>query len=422
MKNNGRVIVIGAGAAGMMAAYFAAAAGADVTVIEKNKKTGKKLRITGKGRCNVTNNCTPAEFMQSVPENGKFLYSAINRFTPADTMEFFENAGVPLKTERGRRVFPVSDNAHDIADALERQVRAAGVRILFGCPVRSVNYRDGVVSGVTAGTRDFPADAVIVCTGGASYPGTGSTGDGYAFAETAGLDVRPRIPSLIPIITRERVAGMSGLSLRNVKLTVTDGKKTVFDEMGEMLFTHTGLSGPLVLSASAHMRGDIASYTVHINLKPALDPQTLDARIISDLAKYSARDFANSLGDLLPRSLIPEIVRRSGIPPHKRSGEVSKAERRALLETLTDLTYTPVRFASIDQAIVTRGGVAVSELSPGKMSAKAVPGLYFAGEVIDVDAYTGGYNLQIAFATGKLAGEAAAEYAADVAGRADAAE
>lgn len=416
MKSNGRVIVIGAGAAGMMAAYFAAVSGAEVTVIEKNKKTGKKLRITGKGRCNVTNNCTPSEFMQAVPENGKFLYSAINRFTPADTMEFFESAGVPLKTERGRRVFPVSDNAHDIADALERRVRAAGVKLLFGCAADSITYKDGAVSGVTVGGRSFATDAVVVCTGGASYPGTGSTGDGYRFAEEAGLDVRPRIPSLIPIVTRERVADMSGLSLRNVTLTVTDERKTVFSEMGEMLFTHTGLSGPLALSASAHMRGDAASYTLHINLKPALDFATLDARVISDLAKYSARDYINSLGDLVPRSLIPEIVRRSKIPPHKRSGEVSKAERHALVEVLTDLTYTPVRFAPIDQAIVTRGGVAVGQLAPGRMSAKAVPGLYFAGEVIDVDAYTGGYNLQIAFATGKLAGEAAAEYAAEAAG------
>lgn len=411
---SGRVIVIGAGAAGLMAAYFARMSGADVTVLEKNRKTGKKLRITGKGRCNVTNNCAPSEFLQAVPENSKFLYSAINRFSPADTMEFFEVAGVPLKTERGRRVFPVSDNAHDIADALERKVRESGVRIIFGAEVERVAVSDGTVNGVVCSGKTYVADAVIVCTGGASYPGTGSTGDGYRFAASLGIGVTPPTPSLIPVITHEKCANMAGLSLRNVTLTLKCGQKNVFSEMGELLFTHTGLSGPLVLSASAHMRKPVSEYTFRINLKPALDQATLDARIRSDLQKYSARDFVNSLSDLLPRSIIPEIVSRSQIPPHKRSGEVSKTERRALADVITGLTYTPLRFAPIDQAIVTRGGVDVRELSPGTLAVKRIPGLYFAGEVIDVDAYTGGYNLQIAFSTGKLAGEAAAKYATEL--------
>lgn len=407
------VAVIGAGAAGLMAAYSAASTRARVTLFEKNNRSGRKLRITGKGRCNVTNNCTVQEFMEAVPKNSKFLYSAANKLTPADVMAFFEGLGVPLKTERGRRVFPESDSAHDIANALERAATNAGAKIRFNTAVTDILFEDTDdgrrVTGIIAGGREVPANAVIVATGGASYPGTGSTGDGYGFAEKLGINVIAPTPSLIPIITKEDTADMSGLSLKNVTLTVKDRKgKAVFTELGEMLFTHFGLSGPLVLSASAHMTDGAAAYTVHIDLKPALDEKTLDARLVSDLAKYSAKDFGNSLSDLLPRVLIPEIICRSGIDPHRKSATVTKEERRRLVVLLKDLEFTPTAFRPIDEAIITRGGIDTKAIAPGTMAAKSVAGLYFAGEVIDVDAYTGGYNLQIAFATGKLAGEAAA--------------
>jgi len=406
------VAVIGAGPAGLMAAYSAAILGASVTVFEKNNRSGRKLRITGKGRCNVTNNCTVQEFMEAVPENSKFLYSAANRLTPADVIAFFEGLGVPLKTERGRRVFPESDSAHDIANALERAATDAGVRIKYNSAVTDILFDESEegrrITGVRVGGNVIAARSVIVATGGASYPGTGSTGDGYRFAERLGIKVVEPVPSLIPVITAEDTADMSGLSLKNVTLTVKNKKgKVVFTELGEMLFTHFGLSGPLVLSASAHMRDGAGEYTMHIDMKPALDEKTLDQRLVSDLSKYSAKDFANSLGDLLPRVLIPEVIYRSGIDPHKKSSNVTKEERRTLCSILKDLVFTPTEFRPIDEAIITRGGVSVKEIVPGTMAAKSVDGLYFAGEVIDVDAYTGGYNLQIAFSTGKLAGEAA---------------
>ncbi len=408
------VAVIGAGPAGLMAAYSAAKLGAKVTVFEKNNRSGRKLRITGKGRCNVTNNCTVQEFMEAVPKNSKFLYSAANGMTPADVMAFFEGLGVPLKTERGRRVFPESDSAHDIANALERAATDAGVGIKYNSTVTDILFEesdDGKrVTGIRVGGNDVSTGSVIIATGGASYPGTGSTGDGYRFAERLGIKVVNPVPSLIPVITAEDTADMSGLSLKNVTLTVKNKKgKAVFSELGEMLFTHFGLSGPLVLSASAHMRDGAENYTMHIDLKPALDEKTLDQRLVSDLSKYSAKDFGNSLGDLLPRVLIPEVIYRSGIDSHKKSCNVTKEERRTLLGLLKDLTFTPTGFRPIDEAIITRGGIDVKEIVPGTMAAKNVAGLFFAGEVIDVDAYTGGYNLQIAFSTGKLAGEATVE-------------
>lgn len=407
------VAVIGAGPAGLMAAYSAAMFGASVTVFEKNNRSGRKLRITGKGRCNVTNNCTVQEFMENVPKNSKFLYSAANKLTPSDVMEFFEGLGVPLKTERGRRVFPESDSAHDIANALERAVCDMGVKIKYNSAVTDILSEDTEngkkITGIRIGGNDFFAKAVIVATGGASYPGTGSTGDGYRFAEKMGIEVTEPVPSLIPVITAEDTADMSGLSLKNVTLTVKDKKgKAVFSELGEMLFTHFGLSGPLVLSASAHMRDGAGEYTLHIDMKPALDEKTLDQRLVSDLTKYSVKDFANSLGDLLPRVLIPEVIYRSGIDPHKKSCNVTKEERRNLCAIIKNISYTPTAFRPIDEAIITRGGIAVKGIAPGTMESKSVRGLYFAGEIIDVDAYTGGYNLQIAFSTGKLAGEAAA--------------
>lgn len=411
MSDKLSIAVIGAGPAGLMAAISAANAGARVTVFEKNNRSGRKLRITGKGRCNVTNNCTVQEFLEAVPENSKFLYSAANKLTPADLMGFFEGLGVPLKTERGRRVFPVSDSAHDIANALEGAARDAGVVIKYNSTVSDVVCQelDGVkmITGIRIGREEILCDRLIIATGGASYPGTGSTGDGYRFAEKLDIKVVPPTPSLIPVITKEDTADMSGLSLKNVVLSVKNQKgKVVFSELGEMLFTHFGLSGPLVLSASAHMRDGADQYTMHIDLKPALDEKTLDARLVSDLAKYSAKDFGNSLGDLLPRVLIPEVIYRSEIDPHKKSCNVTKEERRRLCGLLKDLEFTPTEFRPIDEAIITRGGIDVRTIVPGTMAAKTVSGLYFAGEVINVDAYTGGYNLQIAFATGKLAGEA----------------
>ena len=406
------VAVIGAGPAGLMAALTAAELGASVVVFEKNNRSGRKLRITGKGRCNVTNNCTVQEFLEAVPENSKFLYSAANKLTPSDTMAFFEEQGVPLKTERGRRVFPVSDSAHDIANAIERATISAGVKIHYNTTVTGLVYtenEDGKrVTGLRIGENEILTNSVIVATGGASYPGTGSTGDGYRFARELGINVVPPTPSLIPVITSEETAHMSGLSLKNVTLTVKNMKgKVVFSELGEMLFTHFGLSGPLVLSASAHMRDGAFAYTMHIDMKPALDEKTLDARLVNDLSKYSAKDFGNSLGELLPRVMIPEVIDRVGIDPHRKSCTVTKEERRRLCTVLKDMVFTPTGFRPIDEAIITRGGIDTKELKPGTMASKSVSGLYFAGEIIDVDAYTGGYNLQIAFATGKLAGEAA---------------
>ncbi len=409
IKSSG-IAVVGGGAAGMMAAAAALEAGCKVTVFEPNKTTGRKVRITGKGRCNVTNNCAPEEILRNITRNSKFLYSAVYKFTPADVMEYFEGLGVPLKTERGRRVFPVSDRAHDIADSLDDHVRSLG-GIVRRERVEDIIIEDGSAVGVRTQTGDHFFKAVILATGGVSYPLTGSTGDGHRMAEKAGLDVTALSPSLVPVVCKEHTAEMMGLSLRNVKLSVYLGEKCVSSEQGEALFTHFGVSGPLVLSASSHMqKGDIRNYRLEFDLKPALDEATLDRRLISDLSKYAARDFINSLSDLLPSKLIEDVVKRTGIPPHKKSGEISKAERSALLNTLKHYTLTPVSFRSIDEAIITCGGVSVKEIAPSTMMSKKIPGLFFAGEIIDVDAYTGGYNLQIAWSTGSLAGKSAAEY------------
>ncbi len=406
----GDIAVIGGGPSGMMAACAAAQSGARVTLYEQNRILGKKLRITGKGRCNVTNDCAPDEFLRHVTKNEKFLYSAINRFTPADAMSFFETLGVPLKTERGRRVFPVSDRASDIAEAFVKNLDLLGVEICRE-RVKDIIIKDGEAAGVTA-ARFRAFNAVIVATGGVSYPLTGSTGAGYTFAEKAGLKVTPRKASLVPIVTKENFSDMAGLSLKNVVLTVRDRKtgKEVFSELGEMLFTHFGVSGPLVLSASSHMTAkDASSYEMKIDLKPALDESELDRRILSDFSKYSNRDFINALGDLLPKNLIPYIVAVSGIPERIKVNSVTKEMRRSLISSLKGMTVTPVSTRAVDEAIVTCGGVDVKELSPKTMESKKVKRLFFAGEVIDVDAYTGGYNLQIAYSTGYLAGESAAK-------------
>lgn len=406
-----RVLVVGGGAAGMMAAISAAEAGAEVFLFERNDRLGKKLRITGKGRCNVTNDCDLNEFLSNVPTNPRFLYTAFSRFSTQDTKDFFENAGVPLKTERGKRVFPCSDRAGDIVSAMERTCKNAGVTVI--CErVKSVQIENSTVCGVVTSDGLVEGDAVILCTGGKSYPRTGSDGDGYRFAESAGHTVTEIAPSLVPLVCSGKLcSSMQGLSLRNVRLHVArcDNGKTVFEDFGEMMFTHFGLTGPLVLSASAHLT-DLSKvrYEARIDLKPALDEKTLDARILSDFEKYRNRDFLNALGDLLPQKMIEPFVQLCGIDPRKKVHSVTREERERMVKNLKCLSVPITGFRPIDEAIVTRGGVSVKEVDPKTMASKLVSGLYFAGELLDLDAYTGGFNLQIAFSTGVTAGTAAA--------------
>ncbi len=405
------VAVIGGGAAGMMAAISAARYGAKVTLFEKNDRLGKKLRITGKGRCNVTNDCELTEFLQNVPTNPRFLYAAISRFATADTTAFFEEAGVPLKTERGKRVFPVSDKAEDIVSAMKKLLRAENVETVFE-KVVEVLTENGKAVGVRTEKGTYDADAVIVCTGGMSYKQTGSDGDGYRFAKVAGHTVTPLVPSLVPLVSEDRCCPrMQGLSLRNVALRVVDSEKEkcIYEDFGEMMFTHFGVTGPLVLSASAHIPEILpGKYSLELDLKPALDMKMLDVRILRDFAKFNNRDFANSLSELLPQKMIDIVVERSGIDPHKKVNSVTKEERQRLCSLLKCFKVSVSGFRPINEAIITKGGVSVKEVQPGSMESKLVSGLYFAGEVLDVDAYTGGFNLQIAFSTAVLAGENAA--------------
>lgn len=400
------VTVIGGGAAGMMAAAVAAGRGRDVLLLETQKFCGKKLRITGKGRCNVTNSCDIRTFMQNVPRNGKFLYSALNSFPPSAAMELFEALGVPLKTERGGRVFPVSDSAHDVARALEGYMKRNGVRIL-STGAEDICIEDGRVTSVISARGRIDCDSAIICTGGLSYPLTGSTGDGYRFAEEAGHTVVPLQPSLVPLESNDWYCkAMQGFSLKNVTLSVFDsGNKVVFCELGEMMFTHFGVTGPLVLSASAHMRDFPAkTYRMEIDLKPGLDEKKLDARILRDFEKYSNRDFRNALDDLAARSMIPVLVALSGIPEFTKVNSISREQRHALLHLFKHFPVSVCGTRPVEEAIITSGGVEVKEIDPRTMGSKLVEGLYFAGEVIDVDAYTGGFNLQIAWSTGYTAG------------------
>lgn len=412
MMEHWDMIVVGAGAAGLFCAGTAAARGCSVLLLEKNRRVGRKLLITGKGRCNVTNNCDGETFLRAVRHNPRFLYSAINAFGTADTMAFFEKQGVPLKTERGNRVFPQSDRAADIVDALHRYVTRGGARIETAA-AEGLLLEDGAVKGVVCEDgRLFYADHVVVATGGLSYPLTGSTGDGYRLARQAGHTVVPTEPSLVPIVAREKYCQeMMGLSLKNVTLTVQKKgkKKPVFSELGEMLFTHFGVSGPLVLSASSHMTGDLGEYAMFIDLKPGLTPQQLDARLLRDFGRQLNRDFSNSLDELLPRKLIPVAVRLSQIPPETKVNQITREQRERLAALIKAFPVTPKEFRPVEEAIVTSGGVKVSEIDPGTMESRLVRGLFFAGEVLDLDAYTGGYNLQIAFSTGYLAAESAAE-------------
>ena len=412
-----RVTVAGGGAAGMMAAITAARAGADVLLLEPNDKVGRKLYITGKGRCNVTNNCGRDELTAAVPRNGKFLYSVFDRFGPADTMAFFEGLGVKLKTERGSRVFPVSDRAADIVDALFFELRRQGVEIRQD-RVTGLAVREGQLSVVRTekGGELKDCKAFILATGGASYPRTGSTGDGYRLAREAGHAIVPIRGSLVPLESEDPCcARLQGLSLRNVELRVRDeGGKTVFREQGELLFTHFGLSGPLVLSASAHMDFAKSRYAAHIDLKPALDEQRLDARLLRDFEERANQDYANALGGLVPRSMVPVLVERTGVPAEAKVHDIRREQRRKLLETLKDFRVPLSGSRPVEEAVVTSGGVAVGEVNPKTMESKKAGGLFIAGELLDVDGYTGGFNLQIAWSTGHAAGLAAAERAIHV--------
>lgn len=404
------VVVIGGGAAGAFCAALLGERGTRVILLEPNREIGRKLRITGKGRCNLTNNCDKKTFLENIPVNAKFLHSALQAFSSADTMNWFENRGVPLKTERGKRVFPVSDNANDIANALEKELNRFGVAVIHSRAKRILTDENGVC-GVETPEESISCCAVVLATGGKSYPGTGSTGDGFYFARELGHNVTKIQPSLVPLtVPGEVCPELMGLSLRNVELTVRENGKKIFTELGELLFTHFGVSGPLVLSASSHMR-DVAQreYTLHIDLKPALDEAALDKRIQADFVKYRNSDFINALGDLLPKKLIPVVVRLSGIDPRTKVHSVSKQQRHALLRLLKDFTLPVDGTRPIAEAIVSSGGVDVREVSPKTMESKKIKGLYFVGEILDVDGYTGGFNLQIAWSTAFCAARAISE-------------
>ncbi len=406
------LVVIGGGPAGMMAAGTAAEMGASVALIEKNQRSGKKLLITGKGRCNVTNDCTRDNFFANIPVNPKFLFSAFAKFSNRDVMDFFESHGVPLKVERGNRVFPVSDRAADINNALIEYGRKAGVHVIRDIAVKVISADGRISSVATEANGIIECGACVIATGGMSYPLTGSTGDGYRFARELGHTVVQPKPSLVPLVIEGReCAEAQGLSLRNVAIKVTenDSGKTIYKDFGEMLFTHFGMSGPVILSASSHMRDPKKRYKISIDLKPALSLEQLDSRIQRDFSENINKDFGNSLSKLLPQKIISVIIKRTGIPYNTKVNSIRREQRLALAGMLKNLEYTVSGFRPIDEAIVTSGGINISEINPKNMESKIVEGLYFAGEVIDVDAHTGGFNLQIAFSTGRCAGIAAAE-------------
>ena len=402
------IAIVGGGAAGMMAAAVALEAGASVTVFEPNESLGQKLSITGKGRCNLTNDCTPQEFFPNVISNPRFLYSAISVFSPADTIAYFTALGVPLKTERGARVFPASDRSSDIVRALAGAMQGA-VRVR--AKVQSIK-KEGVRFILSADGKNYSADRVILATGGCSYPRTGSDGSGFAIARTLGHTVTPLFPSLVPLVSPDPACGeMQGLSLKNVALSIRDDKgKTVFTDFGEMLFTHFGISGPMVLSASTKLRlPSLRGYTALIDMKPALDIQTLDARLLSELKVGANRDLSNILATLLPSAMIPATLKKAEIPGTRKGNAVTKEERRKLLSLLKAFPISLHSTRGMDEAIVTAGGVSVKEVNPKTMESRLMEGLYLAGEMLDVDAYTGGFNLQIAFSTAYLAAKNAAK-------------
>lgn len=400
-----KTIIIGGGAAGCFAAVQAASCGEDVLLIEKNNRLGKKLRITGKGRCNLTNDCTTEVLMQNIPCGGRFLYSAFAACSPQDVMAYFEAQGVPLKVERGNRVFPVSDRAEDIVEALRRAMQHAGVEVVCD-RVTDLLIEDGVCCGVRCGGKTLRGDRVILAAGGATYPATGSDGDSYRLAERAGHTISALRPSLVPLETLERdCAEMMGISLKNVTLRLKRDGTAVFEELGEMLFTHFGVSGPLVLSASAHMEGE-GLYTLHIDMKPALTPEQLDARLQREIAAQPNKQISTLMRKLVPAGMIPPLLGRCGLPPYLKGNALTKAQRRRLCDELKDFAFTVRGTRPIAEGIITRGGVLCKEVSPKTMESRLVKGLYFAGEVLDVDAYTGGFNLQIAFSTAYLAARA----------------
>ena len=405
------VVVIGGGAAGMMAALTARQNGAEVLLLEPNEKLGRKLYITGKGRCNLTNNTTPEGVLNHIPRNSRFLYSAVTRFPPSAVMEYFEGLGVPLKTERGGRVFPRSDKSADVIDALYRALKKQRVTIRHHRAL-DLLLAEGQVVGVETSDGPVDARAVIIATGGVSYPATGSTGDGYVLARSAGHTIVEPRASLVPLVEDgDTCARMQGLSLKNVTLTLKNSKKkAVFQEQGEMLFTHFGISGPLVLSASAHGNWQKDSYTAVIDCKPALDMDKLEARILRDVAAAPNKAFHNFLEGLLPRLMIPVVGERADIPPDLPVNAMTKAQRRRLMETVKQFVIPLAGTRPVTEGIITAGGVKTGEVDPGTMMSKKTAGLFFAGEVLDLDAYTGGFNLQIAWCTGRAAGEAAAHY------------
>ena len=407
-----KVIVIGGGAAGMLAAQAAAEAGARVTLLEKNEKLGKKLFITGKGRCNLTNAADMQTVMANVMSNPRFLYSAFSEFTNRDIMKRVEDNGCPLKTERGSRVFPVSDHSSDVIAALERGLRKAGVRWELGADVSEILTEEGKVTGVkTADGKKYAADAVILATGGLSYATTGSDGKGHKIAASLGHRVTDMYPSLVPLVVKEQgAAEMQGLSLKNIEIAVYDGKKEKYREFGEMLFTHFGVSGPVILSASAVIGPLLRKKELKlcIDLKPALTEEQLDQRILRDFSENLNRELRNSLSALLPAKMIPEVIAQSGIAPGRRVHDITREERAALVRALKKLTFTLIGLRGYNEAVITKGGVSVKEVNPSTMESKKVQGLYFAGELLDLDAMTGGFNLQIAWSTGYLAGKSAA--------------
>ena len=426
------VIVIGAGAAGMMAAIAAAGNGHQVTVLEKNEKAGKKIYITGKGRCNITNACDVEELFNNVVTNKKFLYSAFYGFTNDDVVTMLNTAGLATKVERGNRVFPVSDRAGDVIAALVRIMKKLGVKLEYDTTVTEIitgtldktddtaDAADGGKCGAAAGAiastvtgvrcasgKVYPADAVIVATGGVSYPTTGSTGDGYEFAQRTGHNVTALSPALVPFnVAEEDVKELQGLALKNSGVTIYDGKKKLYEDFGELLFTHFGVSGPTVLSASSYVAKKIKDHPLRlvIDLKPGLDTEQLDARVLRDFDEFMNKNFNNALDKLLPKSLIPVVIRRSGIDEYKKVHEISREERMRLIGTIKNLEFTLTGLRGFNEAIITQGGVSVRDVDPSTMESKKVSGLYFAGEVLDIDAVTGGFNLQIAWSTGHLAG------------------
>ena len=399
-------IVIGGGAAGIYAAIHAAKQGSRVLLLEKNDRLGKKLLITGKGRCNVTNHCTAHEVLQNIPRNGRFLYSAMEGHDPQAVCDFFEAAGCPLKTERGNRVFPVSDRSQSVLEALKRQLQRYGVTVETA-HCREILRNDSGVYAVVTQQKTIPCKWVILATGGLSYPTTGSTGDGYQFARALGHTIVPCEGSLVPLETEGTdCPDMQGLSLRNVGVKLVNEKnKVLYKDFGELLFTHFGVSGPTILSASAHIKGNC---TLHIDLKPALDESKLNDRILRDLDMYRNRSMENALTDLLPRSMIPVVLKRLHIPGELQANALKKENRRALVGLLKDFSLTITGKRPVAEAIITSGGIKISEIDPKTMESKLVKGLYFAGEIIDCDAYTGGFNLQIAWATAYAAAMAAA--------------